>query len=373
MLSKNKITVKTNTMKNTALYSQHIKLEAKLTPFAGYNMPLEYSGVITEHMAVRNAAGIFDVSHMGEFWVKGNGALPLLQRITSNDVAKLKIGEAQYTCLPNGKGGIVDDLIVYRFEENKYMAVVNAANLDKDWDWFNKHNEFGAELENASDTMSLIALQGPKAQEILQKLTDCNLNTIPGFSFKVAKVAGANEVIISATGYTGAGGFELYCYNNDAPVVWESLMEVGEPFGLQPVGLAARDTLRLEMGYCLYGNDIDDSTSPIEAGLGWVVKFNDDKTFIDKETLLEQKQNGVDRKLVGIELIGRGIPRKDYLLVDESGKEIGKVTSGTMSPVLKKGIGMAYVIAEKAKKDTTVYLQVRNKNIEAKIVKFPFI
>lgn len=360
-------------MKDTALYQQHLKLSAKLTPFAGYNMPLEYSGVINEHMAVREAAGIFDVSHMGEFWIKGEGALPLLQKITSNDVAKLSVGQAQYSCLPNGKGGIVDDLIVYRFDETKYMAVVNAANLQKDWDWFNQHNKFGAELENASEAMSLIALQGPKAQEILQKVTAYNLSEISSFRFVVAPVADAAEVIISATGYTGSGGFELYCYNADANKVWEALMQTGEPLGLKPVGLAARDTLRLEKGYALYGNDIDDATSPIEAGLGWVVKFAEGKDFIDRELLEEQKVQGVERKLVGVELVGRGIPRKGYLLVDEDEKEIGVITSGTMSPVLKKGIGMAYVKTEKSKIGTTVFLKVRNKSIESKVVKMPFL
>lgn len=360
-------------MKDTALLQQHLKLSAKLTPFAGYNMPLEYTGVIKEHMAVRDAAGIFDVSHMGEFWVKGEGALPLLQKITTNDVSKLSIGQAQYTCMPNGKGGIVDDLIIYRFEKTKYMAVVNAANLQKDWEWMNRHNEFNAELEDASDSMSLIALQGPKAKQILQKITKYDLDTIPSFGFAVSNVADASEVIISATGYTGAGGFELYCYNEVAENIWKSIFEVGEPMGLVPAGLAARDTLRLEMGYCLYGNDIDDSTSPIEAGLGWIVKFAENKDFIDREVLLAQKKDGVQRKLVGVELVGRGIPRKDYVVVDADDAEIGVVTSGTMSPILKKGIGMAYVNTEQAKPGNTVYIKVRNKNIEAMVVKLPFI
>ena len=344
-----------------------------MTPFAGYNMPLEYTGVIAEHMAVRDAAGIFDVSHMGEFWIKGAGALDLLQKITTNDVSKLKIGQAQYTCMPNGKGGIVDDLIVYYYEKNKYMAVVNASNMQKDWDWMNKNNLFGAELENASDQMSLIALQGPKAKQILQSITKTDLDAIKSFHFSVGKVGNSADVIISATGYTGAGGFELYCYNDVAANVWEDIQKAGQSFGLKPAGLAARDTLRLEMGYCLYGNDIDDTTSPIEAGLGWITRFPEGKDFIDRDLLEKQKNKGVERKLVGIELIGRGIPRKDYLIVDENEKEIGVVTSGTMSPILQKGIGMAYIATEKSKIGNTVFVQVRNKNIEAMVVKLPFI
>jgi aminomethyltransferase len=360
-------------MKNTTLTKIHEKLGAKMTPFAGYNMPLEYSGVIKEHMAVRDAAGIFDVSHMGEFWLKGTGALPLLQKITTNDVSKLTIGQAQYTCMPNGKGGIVDDLIIYRYDSLKYMAVVNASNMQKDWEWMNKHNSFGADLENASESMSLIALQGPKAKQILQKITDYDLDSIASFYFAVGKVAEGNSVIISSTGYTGAGGFELYCNNDDAVNIWESLMEAGEPYGLMPTGLAARDTLRLEMGYCLYGNDIDDTTSPIEAGLSWIVKFTEGKDFIDRDTLLKQKQEDVSRKLVGIELVGRGIPRHGYILVDKDENEIGVVTSGTMSPILQKGIGMAYVKSEYSKLGNTVFVKVRNKNIEAMVVKLPFI
>ncbi|QQS51598.1 MAG: glycine cleavage system aminomethyltransferase GcvT [Bacteroidota bacterium] len=360
-------------MKYTMLSKQHEQLGAKMTPFAGYYMPLEYSGVIKEHMAVRDAAGIFDVSHMGEFWIKGAGALPLLQKITTNDVSKLALGQAQYTCMPNGKGGIVDDLIIYHFEQDKYMAVVNAANLDKDWNWMNEHNTFGAELENASDQISLIALQGPMARQILQQLTTCSLDGIESFHFSVGPVAGAAEVIISATGYTGAGGYELYCYNADAAKIWEALFTAGQEFGLQPAGLAARDTLRLEMGYCLYGNDIDDTTSPIEAGLGWIVKFAENKNFIDRELLAKQKKEGVSRKLVGIELIDRGIPRHGYPLVDKNGQSIGVVTSGTMSPILEKGIGMAYIDSNHSGTGNTVFVQVRNKNLEAMVVKLPFI
>lgn len=360
-------------VKNTALTKLHEAAGAKMTPFAGYNMPLEYSGVIKEHMAVRDVAGIFDVSHMGEFWIKGEGALPLLQKITTNDVSKLTIGQAQYTCMPNGKGGIVDDLIIYRFEENKYMAVVNAANIEKDWNWFVQNNAFGAELEDASDTMSLIALQGPKAKNILQKITECELDGIKNFCFETAPVAHAQEVIISATGYTGAGGFELYCYNSDAAGIWEALFEVGEPEGLVPAGLAARDTLRLEMGYCLYGNDIDDTTSPIEAGLGWIVKFADGKDFVDREQMEKQKKDGLQRKLIGFELVGRGIPRHDYEIVDENGTPVGKVTSGTMSPILQKGIGMGYVKTELSKTGSKIFIKIRNKQIEALVTKLPFI
>ncbi len=360
-------------MKNTSLYDQHEKLGARMTPFAGYNMPLEYVGVIKEHMAVREDAGIFDVSHMGEFWIEGEGALPLLQFITTNDVAKLKIGQAQYTCLPNGKGGIVDDLIVYHYDKLKFMAVVNAANREKDWLWFNKHNRFNARLEDASDKMSLIALQGPKAIKILQKLTEADLGALAPFEFLVDKIGNSSDLILSATGYTGAGGFEIYCYNEDASYVWEMIYETGKEFDLQPAGLAARDTLRLEKGFCLYGNDIDETTSPIEAGLGWITKNKSKADFIDKEFLQGQKTNGVNRKLVGFELVGRGIPRHGYELVDKQGVVVGHVTSGTMSPVLQKGIGMGYVKTEFANPDSILFVKVRNKAIEAKVVKLPFI
>jgi aminomethyltransferase len=359
--------------KNTALTHLHEKLGAKMTPFAGYFMPLEYSGVINEHMAVRDKAGIFDVSHMGEFWVKGEGALPLLQKITTNNVSVLEVGQAQYTCMPNGKGGIVDDLIIYRFEDQKYMAVVNASNMKKDWDWFVSNNTFNAELEDASDKMSLIAIQGPMAKSLLQKLTSYDLDSIKNFYFATDTVAGQKDVIISATGYTGAGGFELYCYNNAAPAIWEALMEVGTPEGLIPAGLAARDTLRLEMGYCLYGNDIDDTTSPIEAGLGWIVKFAEGKDFIDRELIEKQKTEGVSRKLVGFELVNRGIPRHGYELLDDDRNVIGHVTSGTMSPILQKGIGMAYVQSKYSKMGSRFYVKVRHKLLEAVVIKLPFI
>ena len=360
-------------MKDTALTSIHFGLGARMTPFAGYNMPLEYSGVIKEHMAVRESAGIFDVSHMGEFWVKGSGALPFLQRICSNDISVLGTGQAQYNVLPNGKGGIVDDLIVYRYDTEKYLAVVNASNIDKDWSWFNENNSFGAELQNASEEISLIAIQGPKAKAILQNLTEFDLDSIKSFHFETLILPGTKEVIVSNTGYTGAGGFELYCYNEDAVNIWNELMKIGEPLGLVPAGLASRDTLRLEMGYCLYGNDIDDSTSPIEAGLGWVVKFKDGNDFIDWPLLKEQKENGVSKKLVGIEMVERGIPRHGYKLLSEDGNEIGEVTSGTMSPILQKGIGMAYVMSGYTSVGENIYVEVRNKKIKAMVVKLPFI
>ncbi|MBN1117524.1 MAG: glycine cleavage system aminomethyltransferase GcvT [Bacteroidales bacterium] len=360
-------------MKNTSLVKQHLALKAKMVPFAGYNMPLEYSGVIKEHMAVRDSAGIFDVSHMGEFWVKGKNAIKLLQKITTNDVSKLSVGQAQYSILTNGKGGIVDDLIIYRYEDDKYMTVVNAANIEKDWEWFNSKNTYNAELENASDSMSLIALQGPKAKSILQQITDVDLDAIQSFHFTTNIVAGEKEVIISNTGYTGAGGYEIYCYNESAGKIWDALIKAGEPDGLLPTGLAARDTLRLEMGYSLYGNDIDDSTSPIEAGLGWVVKFVAGKDFIDRPLLEKQKKDGVLRKLVGFEMIGRGIPRHDYELVNKSDEIIGKVTSGTMSPILQKGIGMGYIKSEYAKVGEKIFVKIRNKAIEASVIKMPFI
>lgn len=360
-------------MKDTTLKHHHIELGARMVEFAGYNMPLEYSGVIKEHMAVRETAGIFDVSHMGEFWIKGDGALPLLDKTTTNNVTDLEIGQAQYTVMPNGKGGIVDDLIIYRYEDKKYMAVVNASNIDKDWQWLNSQNNFNAELENASDNMSLIALQGPKAKKILQELTAYDLDSISSFQFATTEVAGRKDVIVSNTGYTGAGGFEIYCYNEDADTLWTEIMKVGETEGLMPAGLAARDTLRLEMGYCLYGNDIDDSTSPLEAGLGWVVKLNKESDFIDKEYLKTQKENGIRKKLIGLEMLERGIPRHDYQIADNHNNIIGKVTSGTMSPILQRGIGMGYVDSDYAKVGETVYLHVRNKTLKASVVKFPFV
>jgi len=360
-------------MKKTALHNVHIKHGAKMIQFAGYDMPLEYAGVVSEHLAVRNSAGIFDVSHMGKFWIKGDYAADLLQKITTNDVLKLREGQAQYTCIPNKEGGIVDDIIIYKYDKKKFFVVVNASNISKDWNWITKHNTIGAEIENSSEKISILALQGPKAREILQQVTSSDLQSIGSFEFVTTKVGQVKDVIVSATGYTGAGGFELYCYDKDAVALWELIMKTGSAYNIQPAGLAARDTLRIEMGYCLYGNDIDDSTSPIEAGLGWVVKLNENNNFDSKELFSVQKKNGVVQKLVGIELIGRGIPRSGYVIVDEKGGKLGTVTSGTMSPVLKKGIGMGYVKSEYADVGTIIFVQIRNKNIEARISKLPFI
>jgi aminomethyltransferase len=359
-------------MQVTAFNQIHKQLGAKMVEFAGFEMPIEYSGIKDEHMTVRESVGVFDVSHMGEFWVKGPNALELVQRVTTNDVAKLALGQAQYSCFPNGKGGIVDDLLVYHYEPEKYLLVVNAANIDKDWNWINSQNTNGAILENASLAISQLAIQGPKAEATLQKLTDINLSEIKYYTFVTGAIGGVDEVIISATGYTGSGGFELYFRNEHAAHMWQVIFEAGAEFGIKPIGLAARDTLRLEMGYCLYGNDIDDTTSPIEAGLGWITKFNG-HYFIDKDILLMQSREGVNRKLRGFEMIDRGIPRHDYELTDKDGNIIGRVTSGTMSPMLNKGIGMAYVDKAYAAIGTEVYLNVRGKALKAKIVKMPFI
>lgn len=359
-------------MKRTVFYEVHKALGARVVPFAGFEMPVEYSGVNDEHAIIREGIGVFDVSHMGEFWVKGPKALDLIQRVTTNDASKLTIGKAQYSCFPNGKGGIVDDLLVYKYEDQKYLLVVNASNIDKDWAWINSQNNVGAELENASDNISQLAIQGPKATQVLQKLTTVNLTDIPYYSFVTGDFAGCKNVIISNTGYTGAGGFELYFYNSDGIKIWNAIFEAGKEFGIKPIGLAARDTLRLEMGYCLYGNDIDDTTSPIEAGLGWITKFVENKDFIDREYLYNQKQNGVSRKLVGFEMLDKAIPRHGYTIVDAEGNEIGVVTSGTMSPSLKKGIGMGYVKTAFSELNKEVFISIRNKSIKAKIVKFPF-
>lgn len=358
--------------KKTALFEKHVALGAKMVPFAGFDMPVQYSGVTDEHFAVREKVGIFDVSHMGQFFVEGPAAKDLLQYVTTNNVETLEDGKAQYTCLPNGNGGIVDDLIVYKMADEKYFVVVNASNIEKDWNHISKYNEkFGAQLTNASDEMSLIAVQGPKATETLQKLTDSNLADIPFYHFSEGTVAGISDVIISNTGYTGSGGFEIYFKNEDAVKMWDALTEAGEEFGLMPCGLASRDTLRLEKGFCLYGNDIDDTTSPMEAGLGWITKF--DKDFVDKETFAKQKEEGVTRKLVGFEMQERAIPRHDYLVVDAEGKEIGKVTSGTMSPMKNIGIGLAYVAKPHFKLGSEIFIQIRNKNVPAKVVKLPFV
>lgn len=358
-------------IKQTALYHIHKSLGAKMIPFAGFDMPVEYTGITHEHINVRENVGMFDISHMGDFWVKGNEALQLLQKVTTNDVSKLIPGMAQYTCLPNGKGGIVDDLIIYKYSENKYFLVVNASNIEKDWKWINQQNTFSAELENASDHMSQLAIQGPKATATLQKFTKINLQEIKPFHFVVGSIAGIDDVIIPATGYTGADGFELYFYNAQAETLWNAIMDAGKEFAIAPAGLAARDTLRLEMGYCLYGNDIDDTTSPIEAGLGWITKFSDDKDFIDKKLLLSQKEKGVKRKLIGFEMIDRGIPRQHYEIKNEKGMNIGEVTSGTMSPMMKKGIGMGYVKTEYASPENEIFIQIRKNLLKAKVVKFP--
>ncbi|GAO28645.1 glycine cleavage system aminomethyltransferase GcvT [Geofilum rubicundum] len=360
-------------MQKTRLYEEHLSLGAKMVSYSGFLMPVEYSGITAEHMAVRHSAGMFDVSHMGEFWVKGPGAFAFLQKITSNNVAKLSPGKAQYSCFPNGKGGIVDDLLVYQYSEEKYLLVVNAGNIKKDWDWCVQNNDEGAELENASDRMSLLAVQGPYAAAILQNLTPVILADIPSFSFVTGTLAGIDQVMISHTGYTGAGGFELYVNNEDAPVLWRKILEAGRSDGLIPAGLGARDTLRLEMGFCLYGNDIDESTSPIEAGLGWITSFKDNKVFIDKERLWNQKQAGVERQLKGFVLQEKGIPRNGYDIVDANGHTIGKVTSGTMSPVLKRGIGLGYVSENHWKSGSEIFIRIRNKDIRAQIVRPPFI
>ncbi|KPH13050.1 glycine cleavage system aminomethyltransferase GcvT [Chryseobacterium sp. ERMR1:04] len=358
-------------MKKTALYDKHASLGAKIVPFAGFEMPVQYSGVTEEHFAVREKAGLFDVSHMGQFFVEGPGAKDLLQLVTTNNVDALENGKAQYTCLPNETGGIVDDLIVYKMEDEKYFVVVNASNIEKDWNHIVKYNKFDAVLTNASDDMSLLAVQGPKATEILQKLTEVNLSEIPYYNFTVGAVAGVENVIISNTGYTGSGGFEIYFQNDNAEKLWDEIINAGQPEGIIPCGLAARDTLRLEKGFCLYGMDIDDTTSPIEAGLGWITKF--DKDFVSKDIFAKQKEEGVTRKLVAFELQDKGVPRHDYPVVDAEGNVIGKVTSGTQSPMKKVGLGLAYVDKPHFKLGSEIFIQVRNKNIPAKVVKAPFV
>jgi aminomethyltransferase len=357
-------------MKNVALNDTHVALGAKMVPFAGFNMPVQYSGINIEHETVRKAVGVFDVSHMGEFILKGEGALDLIQRVTSNDASKLFDGKIQYSCLPNENGGIVDDLLVYRIDEKTYMLVVNASNIDKDWDWISKYNTGGVEMINISDRTSLLAVQGPKAAEALQSLTEVDLSSMEYYTFKKAVFAGVENVLISATGYTGAGGFELYFDEEHSEHIWNEVFKAGADFGIKPIGLAARDTLRLEMGFCLYGNDIDDTTSPLEAGLGWITKFS--KNFVNSENLAAQKESGVSRKLVGFEMIERGIPRHDYEVFDASGNVIGKVTSGTQSPTLQKAIGIAYVKTEFSKEGSEIFIGIRENKILAKVVKFPF-
>ena len=357
-------------MKNTALTDVHIALGAKMVPFAGYNMPVQYEGVTSEHETVRNGVGVFDVSHMGEFLIEGPKALELIQNVCSNDASKLTIGKAQYSCLPNEDGGIVDDLIVYRIKEETYLLVVNASNIEKDWDWIASKNSVGAAMRNLSEDYSLLAIQGPKAVEAMQSLTSHDLSQIKFYNFVVGDFAGIDYVIISATGYTGSGGFEIYCKNSEVKQIWDKVFEAGKDYGIKPIGLAARDTLRLEMGYCLYGNDIDDTTSPIEAGLGWICKFN--KPFTNSEALEKEKLHGPERKLVAFELDERGIPRHDYDIVDGQGKTIGRVTSGTMSPSLGKGIGLGYVPSVFAEEGSKINIQIRKNAIPATVVKLPF-
>jgi len=359
-------------MKYTAFNEIHKKLGGRLVPFAGFEMPVEYSGINDEHVTVREKLGIFDVSHMGEIWVKGPDAKAFVQKVTTNDVNLLFPGKIQYSCFPNGKGGIVDDLLVYFYEPTKYLLVVNASNTDKDFNWLMSQKTENVVLENASDRISQVAVQGPLAVKALQKLTSIDLSKMPYYTFVTGEFAGVKEVIISATGYTGAGGFELYFYNEDAAGIWEKIMKAGEEFGIKPIGLAARDTLRLEMGYCLYGNDINDTTSPLEAGLGWITKFNPDNNFIDRPILEKQKAEGVKKKLIAFEMIDRGIPRQHYEVVNENAQVIGEVTSGTMSPMLKKGIGMAYVNTEYCKTGNTIFIRIRDKDIKAQIVELPF-
>ncbi len=360
-------------MKNTPFTQKHIGLGAKMAEFAGYNMPISYTGINDEHQAVRRNAGVFDVSHMGEFILKGENALDLIQRVTSNDASKLTAGKAQYSCMPNETGGIVDDLLIYCIEENKaYMIVVNASNIEKDWNWIQKHNNQNVEMHNISDETCLLAVQGPNATKILQALTDMDIMNLKYYTFVKGKFDGVENVLVSATGYTGAGGVEIYFEDkgDNAEKIWNSIFEVGGPQGLKPIGLAARDTLRLEMGYCLYGNDIDDTTSPLEAGLGWITKFS--KDFTAKEILQKQKEEGLQRKLVGFEMVDRGIPRHGYEIRDAEGNKIGYVTSGTQSPSLNKAIGMGYVDLAHAAADTPVFIAVRDKNLQAKVVKIPF-
>lgn len=359
-------------MKSTPFTEKHISLGAKMHEFAGYNMPIEYSGIIDEHHTVCQGVGVFDVSHMGEFWVKGPKALPFLQKITSNDVSVLTPGKVQYTCFPNETGGIVDDLLVYCYEPEKYLLVVNASNIDKDWNWCVNHNDEGAELENSSDRMAQLAIQGPKAIDVLQKLTSIDLKAIPYYNFTHGPFAGEADVIISNTGYTGAGGFEIYFYPEAAMKIWDAVFEVGEEFGIKPIGLGARDTLRLEMGFCLYGNDLDDTTSPLEASLGWITKFVEGKNFVNRAYLEKQKAEGVSRKLVGFEMVDRGIPRHGYALLTAEGEPMGVVTSGTMSPTRKIGIGMGYVKTEYSKVGTEICIDMRGRKLKAVVVKPPF-
>ncbi|TXG35989.1 glycine cleavage system aminomethyltransferase GcvT [Seonamhaeicola maritimus] len=357
-------------MNNTALTSTHEALGAKMVPFAGYYMPVQYEGVNIEHETVRHTVGVFDVSHMGEFLIEGENALDLIQKVSSNDASKLTVGKAQYSCMPNETGGIVDDLIIYKVKENTYLLVVNASNIEKDWNWITSNNDVGATMRNLSEDYSLLAIQGPKAVEAMQSLTSHDLSAIKFYNFIVGDFAGIEHVIISATGYTGSGGFEIYCKNSEVKQIWDKVFKAGADFGIKPIGLAARDTLRLEMGYCLYGNDIDDSTSPIEAGLGWITKFT--KEFTNSEALEDEKRRGPENKLVAFELDERGIPRQGYDIVDGNGNKIGRVTSGTMSPSLSKGIGLGYLPPIFSEVGSKINIQIRKKTIPATVVKLPF-
>lgn len=358
-------------MKNTALTDHHISLGAKMVPFAGFNMPVQYSGINDEHETVRTGVGVFDVSHMGEFILKGEKAIDLIQKVSSNDVSKLYNGKVQYAYLPNENGGIVDDFLTYKIDDETYLLVVNASNIEKDWNWISKYNSYGVEMKDISDETSLFAVQGPKAAEALQGLTDIELASMEYYSFVKGSFAGVDNVIVSATGYTGAGGFEIYVANKDAQKVWDAIFAAGASFGIKPIGLGARDTLRLEMGFCLYGNDIDDTTSPLAAGLGWVTKFT--KYFVNSENLKAEKEKGTAQKLVGFEMIDRGIPRHGYEIVDADGQVIGRVTSGTQSPSLKKSIGLGYINTEFAKAGTEIYISIRNQKIKAEVKKAPFL
>jgi aminomethyltransferase len=359
-------------MRNTVFTEKHIEMGAKMVPFAGFNMPVQFEGINQEHKTVRKAVGVFDVSHMGEFWVRGEKAFDFVQKVTSNDVAALTEGKVQYSCFPNDKGGIVDDLLVYMFSKTEFLLVVNAANIEKDWDWVSSQNDIGAELENASNDIAQLAVQGPLALKAMQKLTDENVVDMEYYTHKTIKFAGIDNILFSTTGYTGSGGCEIYVKNEEAMQVYEAVLEAGEEFGIKPIGLAARDTLRLESGFCLYGNDINDETSPIEAGLGWITKFVDGNDFINREYHENLKANGVEKRLRGFELIDKGVPRQHYKIADKDGNEIGEVTSGTMSPMLEKGIGMGYVKKGYSKFDSEIYIKVRHKLIRAKIVKIPF-
>lgn len=358
-------------MKKIPLHDIHVGLGAKMVPFAGFEMPVRYSSDLDEHHTVRNGVGVFDVSHMGEFVLRGPGALDLIQRVSANDASVLTDGKIQYSYLPNATGGVVDDLLVYRYDENEYYLVVNASNIEKDWDWIVSHNTEGVDMENISERLCLLAVQGPKAMATLQKLTEIDLSSLGYYTFTTGTMAGIDDVLISATGYTGAGGFEIYVWAKDAEVMWNAIFEAGAEFGIKPVGLGARDTLRLEKGYCLYGNDIDDTTSPLEAGLGWVTKFT--KDFTNSAALKAQKEQGIARKLVGFELLEKGIPRGHYDLCTADGQQVGEVTSGTISPTLQKGIGLGYVPANLAKPGTELFVKVRDRLLKAQVVKLPFV